>query len=250
MTKRFYKLKADDCDLRDYTYRASLITHPMELPPLIDLRAQCSPVVNQGELGSCTANAIASGLREYLLLQKKQPWVALSRLFLYYEERLLEGTVDEDSGAMIRDGMKVVQTMGICPETEEPYDITKFTQSPTQQDLADAQKYKISEYHRVNDLTMLKTALAEGQPVVIGINVYSSFESNEVATTGIVPMPNTETEQLLGGHAVLVVGYDETKEWAIVRNSWGIDWGEKGYFYLPYQYWTAGLVTDMWTGIV
>jgi C1A family cysteine protease len=146
--------------------------------------------------------------------------------------------------------MKVVQTMGICPETEEPYDITKFTQSPTQQDLADAQKYKISEYHRVNDLTMLKTALAEGQPVVIGINVYSSFESNEVATTGIVPMPNTETEQLLGGHAVLVVGYDETKEWAIVRNSWGIDWGEKGYFYLPYQYWTAGLVTDMWTGIV
>ncbi|VBB05746.1 cysteine peptidase histidine active site [Lucifera butyrica] len=248
MIQRVYKLKPDSPDLRDYLYVAKTYKDAKDLPSMVDLRAQCSPVVDQGELGSCTANAIASGLREYLLLKAKQVWVALSRLFLYYEERLLEGTVEEDSGATIRDGMKVLKTIGVCPETDYPYDIAKFTDPPTEQALEDAKQYTISEYHRVTSLTKLKTALAEEQPVVIGFYVYSSFESDEVAATGIVPMPNTWKEELLGGHAVLVVGYDDAKEWAIVRNSWGENWGDKGYFYLPYKYWSSGLVTDMWTG--
>ena len=249
ITKPCYKLIADNLDLRDYIYRAQSIIHPLELPSQVDLRALCSPIVDQGALGSCTANAIVSGLREYLLLQGKLTWVALSRLFLYYEERLLEGTVQEDSGAMIRDGMKVLRTIGVCPEAEDQYDITKFTDPPTPQNILDAGQYKISQYHRVKDLTMLKVALTESQPVVIGIKVYSSFESAEVAHTGIVSMPNEENEELLGGHAVLVVGYDDARQWAIVRNSWGEKWGDKGYFYLPYQYWNDGLVTDMWTGL-
>jgi C1A family cysteine protease len=247
--KRVYKLKSDHLDLRDYIHCPISITHTKDLPKVVDLRAQCSPIVDQEKLGSCTANAIVSGLREYLLLQAKESWVALSRLFLYYEERLLEGTVNEDSGAEIRDGMKVLQNIGVCLESEDPYDITKFTNPPTAQNILDAKQYKISKYHRVSSLTMLKTALAEGQTVVIGIKVYSSFEGDDVAKTGVVPMPNIEKEELLGGHAVLVVGYDDTKQWAIVRNSWGINWGDKGYFYLPYEYWTKNLTMDMWTGI-
>ncbi|MDR3566043.1 MAG: C1 family peptidase [Negativicutes bacterium] len=248
LARRVYRLKPDLRDLRDHIFRATAFMHPMELPLSIDLRAQCSPVVDQGTLGSCTANAIVSGLREYLLLQAKLPWVALSRLFLYYEERLLEGTVDEDSGAYIRDGMKVLQTIGVCPESEDLYDIGKFTEPPSALAIADAKQYKISQYHRVTDLTMLKTALAEKQPVVVGIKVYQSFESQAAAETGIIPLPNTTTEELLGGHAVLAVGYDDAKQWIIIRNSWGTSWGDKGYCYLPYQYWSAGLVTDMWTG--
>lgn len=246
--KRVYNLKIDKLDLRDYIYRAKLFSHPRELPSIIDLRSQCSPIVDQGELGSCTANAIASGLREYLLLQGKQPWEALSRLFLYYEERLMEGTVNEDSGAEIRDGMKVLKNIGVCPETEEPYDITQFTNPPTLANILDAKQYKINEYHRISNLTMLKTALAEGIVVVIGIKVYSSFESDEVVKTGIVPIPNIEKEELLGAHAILAVGYDDIKQWVIIRNSWGVNWGDRGYLYLPYQYWTNSLIMDMWTG--
>ncbi|WP_238473218.1 C1 family peptidase [Desulforamulus profundi] len=161
---------------------------------------------------------------------------------------MLEGTIDEDSGATIRDGMKVLKNIGVCPESDDPYNVDKFTQPPTLRDILDAHHYKISQYHRVSNLTMLKTSLAEGLPVVTGMLVYESFESDEVAKTGTVPIPYTETEQLLGGHAVLVVGYDDTKQWAVVRNSWGENWGDQGYFYLPYQYWIRGLVIDMWTG--
>jgi len=244
---RKYLLKKDSHDLRDKVYSA-IIEHAGQLPACVDLRSLCSPVVDQGALGSCTANAIASGLREFLLLQAKHTLVPLSRLFLYYEERKLENTINEDSGAMIRDGMKVLQTMGVCPEAEQPYNIAKFTKAPTAKDIADAVKYKISEYHRVTSLTLLKATLFANQPVVVGIDVYESFESDAVATTGVVPMPVAD-EQLLGGHAVLAVGYDDTKKQVIVRNSWGAGWGDKGYFYLPYDYF-ATHVSDMWTSKV
>ncbi|MDA8227156.1 MAG: C1 family peptidase [Desulfitobacterium hafniense] len=246
--KRAYKLKKDSLDLRDSHYQSKSIIHPKDLPTMINLGSQCSPVVDQGQLGSCTANAIASGLREYLILQAKQPLVRLSRLFLYYYERKLEGTVKEDSGASIRDGMKVLKNIGVCPESDDPYNIAQYTQPPTIRDILDAFHYRINQYYRVKDLTMLKASLVEGLPVVIGIMVYESFESDAVAKTGIVPMPSTDTEQLFGGHAALVVGYDDSKQWAIVRNSWGSNWGDKGYFYLPYLYWAKDLVTDMWTG--
>lgn len=246
--ERIYKMKPDQLDLRDYIFRPQFLTHPKELPNVIDLRTQCSPIVDQGELGSCTANAIASGLREYLLLKEKQPWEALSRLFLYYEERLMEGTVNEDNGAEIRNGMKALKNAGVCPESENPYDSSKFTNPPTLENILDAKQYKISEYQRVSNLTMLKAALAEGQTVVIGVKVYSSFEIDEVIETGFVPIPNIAKENLLGYHAILAVGYDNINQLVIGRNSWGINWGDKGYLYLPYQFWTDNLILDMWTG--
>ena len=133
-------------------------------------------------------------------------------------------------------------------EADWPYDVTKFTQTPTTQSTADAAPFTINEYHRVKDLISLKTTLSEGYPVVLGINVYESFESDQVAKTGIIPLP-IPGENLLGGHAVLAVGYkdDATSGFVTCRNSWGESWGDKGYFYLPYSYFESN-VTDMWTG--
>lgn len=247
MAKHVYLLKKDSPDLRDHIFYAAKHKFVEHLPTKVDLRAGCSPVVDQGQLGSCTANAIASGLREYLELKAGQPLTTLSRLFLYYEERSLEGTIGEDSGAEIRDGMKVLNQIGVCPESDWPYDINTFTNPPTNQEVTDAAAYKINEYHRITSLNLLKAALAQGLPVVIGIDVYESFESDQVAKTGIIPMPNTDTEKYLGGHAVLVVGYDDNRDIFFVRNSWGTLWGDQGYFYLPYNYYNKGYVSDCWT---
>lgn len=249
MAKRVYNLKPDTEDLRDKVFRTALYKAQIDLPKSVDLRSGCSQIVDQGELGSCTANAIASGLREYWEIEAGK-LTLLSRLWLYWEERNIEGTVDDDAGAMIRDGMKVLQQMGCAPETDWPYDIQKFAQTPPEKAGNDAVAFKISEYHRVRNFSMLKTSLAEGYPVVIGIKVYQSFESNQVAKSGIVPLPK-RYDRFLGGHAVLAVGYNDTmfKEqgFVICRNSWGENWGDKGYFYLPYGYFN-GYVTDMWTG--
>ncbi|SEP25402.1 C1 family peptidase [Propionispora vibrioides] len=242
-----YLLKKDSPDLRDYIFYSSKYKLIEHLPAKIDLRSNCSPVVDQGELGSCTANAIASGLREYWELKSTQSLITLSRLFLYYKERELEGQVNEDSGAEIRDGMKVLSQIGVCPETDWPYDIATFKNAPTDKQTTDAAIYKVNEYHRIILFSQIKAALAEELPVVIGIKVYDSFESDEVAQTGLVPMPNPGKEQYLGGHAVLIVGYDDSSKVFIVRNSWGTSWGDKGYCYLPYQYYTQGYISDCWT---
>jgi C1A family cysteine protease len=246
LAKHIYKLKKDKEDLRDFSYTALVFKRISELPKKIDLREQCSPIVNQGNLGSCTANAIVSGLREYLLIQNKQKLVFLSRLFLYYEERKIENTIDEDSGAELRDGMKVLNKLGTSPEQDYPYIIQNFRNSPTRKAIKDAVKYEITSYNRIWDLDSLKVALAEKNPVVCGIKVYQSFESNDVAKTGIIPMPK-QSEQFLGGHAVLAVGYNDKKQLIILRNSWGTEWGDKGYFYMPYKVFIA-LIMDMWTG--
>lgn len=242
---RQYNLKADVQDVRDVIFDSLNIFR--QLPKSADLRSGMSPVVDQGELGSCTANAIASGLREYLELKSGKPLVRLSRLFLYWHEREIEGTVDVDSGASLRDGMKVLSTIGVSPESDYPYVVSNFTDKPTSQAEADAAAYKISAYHRVISLNQLKASIADGYPVVMGIEVYESFESQEVAVTGVIPLPDPSKEQLLGGHAVLAVGYDDTQSQVIVRNSWGASWGDKGYCYMPYAYFN-NYVSDMWTG--
>ncbi|PRR86890.1 C1 family peptidase [Clostridium luticellarii] len=250
MVKRSYKLKPDKQDMRDKIYYSSTIKQISNLPKEADLRKYMSPIVDQGELGSCTANAIVSGLREYLENISKEPYKQLSRLYLYWWERFIENTVNDDSGAYIRDGMKVLKQLGCSFENDYPYDISKFTEEPTPRAVLNGVSYTIEEYRRVKDLNTLKIALAENLPVVTGIKVYSSFESDDVADTGIVPMPDITKEQLLGGHAILAVGYNDNKTQVIMRNSWGEDWGDKGYFYLPYKYFTDpnNYVTDMWTG--
>ena len=246
MNKHFYGWKPQLPDFRDYKYQ--LREPKKQLPPSADLRPQCPPVVDQGQLGSCTANSIANGDFFTQMAEKYADAFAPSRLFIYYNERAMEGTIGTDSGAEIRDGIKSIANDGVCPETEWPYDITQFTVKPSQQCYDDAKCHKAIQYLAVNQtLDDLRGCLAEGFPVVFGFTVYESFESEEVAKTGIVPMPK-DTESVLGGHAVLCVGYDDSKKTFIVQNSWGTDWGDKGFFYMPYDYLTnPDLASDMWT---
>ena len=233
--------KPDLPDHRDFTYK---VTAPIVLPSKVDLRPFCPPVYDQGQLGSCTGNAIAGSI-EFEQLKKKDPHAFVpSRLFIYYNERVIEGTVNQDSGAMIRDGMKTVNAQGTCTEITWPYNINKFKTKPAVKAFKEALKYKTKVYSRVlQDLNSLKSALAAGDPIVFGFTVYASFESPAVAKTGIAPMPSPN-EQPLGGHAVLCVGYDDSTETFIIRNSWGPNWGQKGYFTLPYAYLTSNNLSD------
>lgn len=246
-TKYKYTLKFDEKDHRDY-HLDDVDLHRHHGIVKVDLRPFMPPVFDQGQLGSCTANALC-GIRQYFLLKKSHDDTQLSRLYLYWHERELEGTIDEDSGAMLRDGMKVLKKLGVCPEADYPYVIEHFTDKPSDKAEADAGKYKIKAYHRVRNLTELKHCLQSGLPVALGIEVYESMESEEVAQTGYIPLPE-EGEQLLGGHAIVAVGFDDEEGVVIIRNSWGEGWGDKGYGYLPYEYFEDGLVVDMWVALV
>ena len=170
-----------------------------------------------------------------------------SRLFIYYNERAIEGTVDSDSGAMIRDGIKSIAKLGVCDEAIWPYDITRFTEKPPKQAYTDASKHQATVYRRViGNLHQMQGCLASGYPFVFGFSVYESFMSDQVAQTGEVPLP-PRGEQLIGGHAVVAVGYDDSIQRFIVRNSWGSGWGIKGYCTMPYGYLTdPQLARDFW----
>jgi C1A family cysteine protease len=237
-------------DLPDH--RDQLYAAPVEaagvLPASVDLRAQCPPVYDQGQLGSCTANAIAGAIQFDQMKQKLAQIFTPARLFIYYNERAIEHTVASDSGAQIRDGIKSVAKQGDCPETEWPYVIAKFKTKPPKNCYADALKYKAVLYQRLTPvLSQLKGCLASGYPFVFGFTVYESFESPQVAKSGHASLP-ISGEQSIGGHAVMCVGYDDAKQWFIVRNSWGPKWGMKGYFTLPYSYLiSANLASDFWT---
>lgn len=248
-----YDLKKSKNDHRDLIAKLSVGT----LPTSVDLRANCSPVENQGDLGSCTGHALA-GLIEYLELQeikKNTPgpeelngttFDRASRLFIYYNERNAEGTTDQDSGGELRDGIKTLHQYGVCREELWPYQDSSAFIKPTQDAYDDASRHKISIYERVTSLDTLRSALADGNPVVFGFTVFNEFDSEEVASTGKVPMP-TRHSTPVGGHAVLAVGYDDNSRCIIVRNSWGADWGDKGYFYLPYDYISnPNLASDFW----
>ena len=247
MTKRAYGWRPDKPDARDHVAKAASVFRV--LPKRVDLRAGCVPVQDQGNLGSCTAHAIAGAIG-YLAVNAKAIVVlprAPSRLFVYYQERVIERSVKIDAGAEIRDGVKACAKVGVPHESFWPYAVPKFTTKPPPMAYVDASLRKITEYQRVTGLRALRTSLADGFPVVFGFSVYESFESDEVATHGQVPMP-AKSERLLGGHAVLAVGYDDASQRLIVRNSWGAKWGDKGYFTLPYGYVTnRNLSDDFWT---
>ena len=234
-------------DHRDHMYAAP----PMvvaALPSKVDLRSKCPPVVDQGNLGSRTANAIGNAHRFGQMKQGQPNPFLPSRLFIYYNERAVEGTVNSDSGAMIRDGIKTIANQGACPEKLWPYNISKFTKKPSSTCYKEALKHQAISYQRlVQSPSQMKGCLASGYPFVFGITVYESFESPAVAKTGTVPMPGSG-EKVLGGHAILAVGYDDAKQRFIVMNSWGTGWGDKGYFTIPYGYLAdTDLAADFWT---
>src|SRR4051794_22188419 len=195
-------------DQRDrlYTAPAAVLA---ALPPSVDLRAGCPAVYEQGELGSCTANAIA-GAMEFDQMKEQLPRVFTpSRLFIYYNERLAEGTVGVDSGAQIRDGIKSVGTQGAPPESLWPYVVANFAEPPPPAAYAAASQDTALLYMRLTqEPDSLKGCLASGYPFDFGFTVYESFEGRQVAETGHATLPGPG-EGVVGGHAVLAVGYDD-----------------------------------------
>jgi C1A family cysteine protease len=232
-------------DQRDLLY-STVRPAPIALPPHMDLRPICSSIEDQGNLGSCTGNALAGAI-EFLERKDNVRFVDVSRLFIYYNERAIEGTIKSDAGAMIRDGIKTLKNQGVCSEKSWPYIISKFAVKPTAPCYKEALKRQIASYHRILTLDEMRACLADGFPFIFGFTVYESFESPEVTKTGIAQMPQPD-ERSLGGHAVLAVGYDDTQKRFIVRNSWGTGWGQKGYFTIPYEYLSnRNLADDLWT---
>ncbi len=233
-------------DQRDFLYAAPT---PFQgtIPPKADLREQCPPVYDQGHLGSCTANAVAGAVE---FDQKKQalPEFAPSRLFIYYNERVIEGTVTNDAGAHLRDGIKSVAKLGVPPESDWEYDIAKFADKPTDTAYQHAATHLVTSYQRlIQELNTMRGCLASGFPFVFGFTCYPALESPEVAKTGVLPLPSA-TDPPIGGHAVMCVGYDDDQRVFIVRNSWSAAWGQKGYFTMPYAYLTnSRLASDFWT---
>jgi C1A family cysteine protease len=244
---KWYGWTPDLPDRRDLVYAAPL-AQLGPLPARVDLRPGCPAVFDQGQLGSCTANAIAGALEFDQIKQKEKSPFVPARLFIYYNERVIEGTVREDSGAQLRDGIKSVAKQGAPHEKLWPYKIAKFSVKPSAAAFADAALHPAVLYQRVmRDAPQMQGCLAAGFPFVIGFTVYESFESAEVAKSGRVDMPGPK-ERVVGGHAVLIVGYDTPAQRFIARNSWGASWGTKGYFTMPFEYLLdARLSDDFWT---
>lgn len=256
--KRRYTLKRSE---KKETGLGLMVLAPKTLPPRADNRAGCSPVFDQGNEGSCTAHA-GAGIEEFIQigeLSKNIPldqapeefiagkFVSVSRQFIYAMERFNNGDLSEDAGATITDCAQVLHQYGVCPESDWPYLGSNEFVKPSAAALATAAAHKITQYAQLANISQMKGALANGHCFMFGISIFESFESDEVAATGMVPMPDMDSEQCMGGHAVMAVGYDDSMQCFIVRNSWGPDWGDKGYFYLPYAYMiNPDLAHDAW----
>ncbi len=229
-------------DGRDYLYRA--IRPVIRLPKKTELRRYCSPVEQQGKLGSCTAQALAGNI-EFLDRRDDGLHTDVSRLFIYYNERVIMDTVDYDSGASLRDGIKTLKNEGACYESVWPYVIKRFDKRPPDRCYMEAAGHRIESYHRIGSLREMLTCLAEGYPFVFGFTVYESIDSARVKRTGVINLPDGG-EAAIGGHAVMAVGYDQKAKRFIVRNSWGRKWGMDGYCTMPFEY-LESLAGDFWT---
>jgi len=247
MIRHSYGWRKDKPDSRDVQYAERL---PLEAPPTIpskiNLTPYCPPIEDQGRLGSCTAQALVGAL-EFLERKTGKPPVDLSRLFVYYQERVLEDSIEVDAGAQIRDGVRALARWGVCHESSWPYDVTRFSMCPPQQCYEEAARHQILAYYRVGSLQEMKISLAAGYPVVFGFLVFDSMETKEVQRTGRVPSPS-DRDVVMGGHAVMAVGYDDRTGRIIFRNSWGTRWGKRGYGTVPYAFISNPfLATDFWT---
>lgn len=215
------------------------------LPDNVDLSTYFPPCYDQGQLGSCTGNGIAAVV-QYCRARERLPDFVPSRLFIYYGEREREGTTDSDAGAEIHDGIKVVMALGAPSEADWPYDVGKFAARPPPQVYVSALQDVVRSAARVDQtVDALRACVAAAWPVVFGIQLYESFEGSAVERTGLVPMPGSG-EKVIGGHCMVVVGYDHPRRLFQVRNSWGTGWGDGGNCWLPYDYLTGDDASDFW----
>ncbi|MGB8012514.1 MAG: C1 family peptidase [Terriglobales bacterium] len=241
-TKRKFGALRDVHDVRDRMYRTALPARPV--PPHVDLREWGGAIKDQGEEGSCTGHAFSSA-REWMARKYEKSSPVLSPQCLYAEELLASGDFPNDDGAMPRTGCQVLTAHGCCETALYPYVAGKITR-PTPEQSENALKYRTGGYHRIGTLTDFLSCLADSRPwpVLVGFTVYESFLSDQVAESGIMPVPQPG-EQQQGGHEVLCLGYDVAKQLALIQNSWGKGWGQRGYFWMPFAVIKAA-DTDLW----
>ncbi len=235
-------------ELGEVPFKSPWAPHAI-LPASINLTAGMPPVYDQGQWGSCVSNATAAAL-DFERKRQKEAFISPSRFFIYFNGRQIEGDpIGEDTGLFVRDGVKSVSKYGACPEAEWPYITADFAATPSAKAYADAKKARAIGFLKVTQtLSQMQGCLALGFPFVFGFEVFDSFESDVVASSGVVPMPNTQIEQDLGGHSVVCVGYDNATQRFRCRNSWGTSWGQAGYFTMPYAYLTSQVLSaDFWT---
>lgn len=243
MQRSYGWIKQPD-DERDLRYSAA---KPISgLPAKTDLCYQLPDCWDQLQTNGCTAHGISALLWSGQVVAGQVP-VMPSRLFMYYNERNMEGDAGNDSGAIIRDGIKVCNIDGIVSEDLWPFDSSKVTVKPTQDAYEKALSNRIHFYAAIDlaNLNQVRLSLSHKYPVVFGFDVYSFFESEQMAKTGVLKMPSRH-ERSLGGHCVAIVGHDDSKQMVLVRNSWGINWGQHGHFWMPYEYLTSDLCSDGW----
>ena len=256
--KRRYNFRPSKSDNRDFKYSMLRVYKQFTLPTSIDLTPLDSPIMDQGDEGACTGHA-AVGLFNFIELKdirEKTPgpetfdpnkFSSGSRQFVYYNERLDEGTINQDSGAELKNIIASMTKYGVCKEELWPYSESNMYTQPSAAAYFDALSHKVSVYYRLNNLDDMKHCLASGYPFIFGFMVPESFESDEVAKTGIM-QPLQPNEQYVGGHEVMAIGYDDATQMLLVRNSWGADWGLKGYFKMPYsRVINPNLTDDPWT---
>ena len=235
-----FVVKKDPYNSKDLFYKAQNTS----IQNKVDLRKWCSPIEDQLHLGSCVAQAIVGAFE--LVLNKNYPaqFKDLSRLFVYYNARLIEGNADSDDGVYVRDGIKAIHKWGICSEDNWPYLTDKFATVPNAQSYIDAKTRLVERYHRITSIEDIISNINAENPVVTGMEVFGDFDSMGINADSIIQMPYSEDESQ-GGHAIAIVGYDNDEKYFICRNSYGEQWGDAGYFYMPYDY-AELYVMDAW----
>ena len=229
-------------DQRDFKVKFSNI---VKAPTIVDLSENCTPPKNQGAMGSCTAFSTVANMefneKKYNTNRANS---IFSERFTYYATRVnVLGWTTADSGAYVRSAIQSVVKYGTCLATSLPY-TNDFSTAPSTANYTEARKYQAIKYARFTEKTNIndiKANLSAGFPTITGFTCFSNIWN---AQKGVIPLPN---KQVIGGHAVILVGYDDQKQLFKFKNSWGSTWGDGGYGYLPYAYYTQGYMTDIWS---
>jgi C1A family cysteine protease len=233
-------------EYRDFRFSQAV---PKVMPKRSSVEKFCSPVEDQCNYGSCVFNSVVA-LYEYNMRKHGKPLKDMSRFFPYYNVRadyVKSGEIDsisEDCGAEIKDAIKSVAALGTCTEMRWPYTPSNFAKKPSVVCYTEAETYQIRRYETINGLAEMKACISyTREPFTFGFWVYESF--NDIGEDGIMPMPKS-FEECLGGHAVVAVAYDDVKKLFKIRNSWGLNWGDAGYFYMPYDFIASEECMDFW----
>lgn len=244
-TRKGFGWEPEFPDHRDFKLSAAPRVAKATIPTTFSMREFCSPVRDQGRLGSCVGFSICAAIELLRRRDADEHSTIYSPLFAYYHARVADGLEWKgvDAGAYIRDGAKIAAKIGVPPESKWKYDISRFAETPHKTAMKEAARWKSGPYYRCTMLDEIIRAIATGYPVVGGFSCFENLFRPEVDRSGDIPMPSGSFQ---GGHAVCFVGYDLNTRRLILRNSWGESWGSGGYGTLPFDYVTEGLATDFW----